>query len=145
MRLITISTKLRVMAAVTFIALISLTGINYVVTSTLRSTVEYVSTNALPSLEAISEFNNTFLKLRIAVLNFMLVKDPAVRKEKAATVERLKAELETSSRSCNTRSMGRMLKPPKRSTPSCRNISWLDLETERLKPLRLFLCTRYIR
>lgn len=73
---ITITRRLQFMIGIAVIAVIVMALTGAQVAGTIRSSLTYAHANTLPSVEAISEINDSFLRLRLQVLYHLAVKEP---------------------------------------------------------------------
>ena len=73
---LSISRRLQAMIASAILALIVLAISGAHVAGNLRGSVNYLYTKTQPSIEAISEINENFLRLRLLVLYHIALKEP---------------------------------------------------------------------
>ena len=78
---ITITRRLQLMIGFAVIALIVMAITGARVAGTMRNTLAYTHENTLPSVEAIGEINDSFLRLRLQVLYHIAVKEPERKTE----------------------------------------------------------------
>ena len=88
---LSIARRLQAMIASAIIALIALAASGAYVAANLRSDVAYLYTKTQPSIEAISEINENFLKLRLLVLYHIALQEP---EKKVALEAQMKAQKE---------------------------------------------------
>ena len=77
MKNLSIARRLQAMIACAIVALVVLAASGAQVAGNLRGAVDYISTNTLPSIEAIGKINEDFLKLRLLVLYHIAQQEPA--------------------------------------------------------------------
>ncbi|SFN06865.1 methyl-accepting chemotaxis protein [Formivibrio citricus] len=94
---LTIARRLQIMIGCSILALIVLAVSGAQVASHLRGGVDYLYTNAMPSIQTLDDVHDDYMNIRVLVLYHMLVKDPAqktgVEKKVAEHKEQLQKKL----------------------------------------------------
>jgi len=72
---ISIGARLTIMAAVAIVSLLALAASGRIVAHNLRSSVDYMHNNTIPSIESINAINEDFLRLRLSILYHFISKD----------------------------------------------------------------------
>ncbi|WP_319241669.1 methyl-accepting chemotaxis protein [uncultured Propionivibrio sp.] len=88
-----IAARLQILAVVAIASLLVLAASGAYVAQHLRSSVDYIYRNTLPSIDAIETINEDFLRLRLAVLYHFLNKEAAKKQTSDAQITALKDKI----------------------------------------------------
>ena len=94
MKNLKIGTRLQIMAVIAIASLVVLASSGLYVASHLRTSMNYIYKNTLPSIEAIDVVSQDFLRLRLTVLYHFLSKDEAKKTAVEAQIKVLKGKID---------------------------------------------------